>query len=80
MATSRVRGSGQDRFFMIEVHTRYIVATFACRTLPKTLMRVLECEHAQESHHKTRGSGQSKDSGVRMIRAPTSKGGGETRE
>lgn len=43
----------------LRIRLRSVVATFACRTLLQAVVRSLDCEQTQESHHQTGGSAQS---------------------
>lgn len=68
----------------LRIHIRFVVATFAYRTLSEGVMRAVKCEHAQESHHRLEivvsPVCRAGVSGVRNIWAPSSIRGGPTRD
>lgn len=49
----------------LRINLRSVVATFSCSMLAEAMMMALECEHAHETHHQTRGTGHPSRQGQR---------------
>ena len=49
----------------LRINIRSIVATLTCVTLGEAAVRATECEHAHESHHLARATGQTGGQGRR---------------
>lgn len=58
-APSSYREQATQFVSRLRIHIKSIVDTFACKTLLEAVMRALECEHAQESHHQIEDGGLS---------------------
>lgn len=67
----------------LRIYIRFVVATFAYRTLAEVVMKALKCKHAHESRHQARDSGQaarqSQRKRAKIIKIPNSRDGGLTR-